>query len=363
MFEGNRYLNSARFKTLIQDQNARYQQAFPLRFLDRTPTVNAEDDEIVGSYTGRVYAADIIADDQAAAVYEGGSFVISTNAIPNIKRGQKFGQAQLNRLGRLARGNGGADDARIFADWEAQTARDLLLSVRMTMNALICAMQIDAFNYDRLGIKLAGVTWGMPAAYKANFSTIWSNPAATPVTDILVLKDYAAETDGQVFDRVTLSSTSFRYMIATTEFKELISGRLGVDIGTTAFNSRQPRMREFAADILGMTIEIEDATVPRQAPDGLRLTDRVLPVNKAILSSTADDNNGTSMDFANGIVTESVVAGIVGGYDGLGGEQFGPVGYYTGPPDLNPPTVIGWGVARGFPRKHNKYATAVLTTH
>jgi hypothetical protein len=49
-------------------------------------------------------------------------------------------------------------------------------------------------------------------------------------------------------------------------------------------------------------------------------------------------------------------------FGGLGGAQYGPIAYAT-PADanLNPPGVVYWGVARGFPRKHLLQASAVLT--
>jgi hypothetical protein len=69
------------------------------------------------------------------------------------------------------------------------------------------------------------------------------------------------------------------------------------------------------------------------------------------------------MDWANAVVTESIVGSMVdmpfGGFDG---PQAGPVGYVTSPnTDLNPPNLTLWGVARGFPRKHKLGANAVLT--
>jgi hypothetical protein len=79
------------------------------------------------------------------------------------------------------------------------------------------------------------------------------------------------------------------------------------------------------------------------------------------LSFTGDDGQSSAYDFANGIVTESIVAPLIAGAPDFGGEQVGPVAFYNGNRELNPPDLRAWAVARGFPRKHDKYATAVLT--
>jgi hypothetical protein len=71
------------------------------------------------------------------------------------------------------------------------------------------------------------------------------------------------------------------------------------------------------------------------------------------------------MDFANGVVTESIVAGLmptqVGTIGGLGNGVRGPVAYSTVKVDLNPPALTLWAVARGWPRRLLLTATAALT--
>ncbi len=74
------------------------------------------------------------------------------------------------------------------------------------------------------------------------------------------------------------------------------------------------------------------------------------------------------MDWGNGIVTETIVAGVMGApiigdnpVFSMGGG-YGPVGYYTPQAaNLNPPGINGFAVVRGFPRKHVAESTAVLT--
>jgi hypothetical protein len=357
-------LDSVKFNALVQDQATRYQQRLPLTFLNMTEVVNADDDEITGYYTGKVYAADLIADDQEAAVYEAGQLEYVTNSIPNLKVGKRFSQSMLNRLNRIKRNYGSAGtrgDVEMFNNWEVVAARDLIRGVNERMNALICAMLIDAVTYNRLGIQLSG-TWGMPSDLKSTPSTAWTSTSATPITDILTMKQYAMDTYGEVYDKLTLSHADFLNMAATTEFKQLLPSVISQPLATTAFNARSANMPEYASLLLKMEIVIEDKQITTQAANGTNSSARVLPLGKVLLSTKADEKDPTAWDFGNAVPTESIVAGLVGDPDNFPmGEQFGPMGYFTGNADLNPPNLIAWGVARGFPRKQRKTCTSVLT--
>jgi len=361
LLSGDKVLSSLRLNQIVKDQAQELLNKQPLLFLDRTAVVDADDDEITGSFAGRVLAADIIADDQEAVVHEGFGLTLATNNIPNIKTGTRIGQAMLNRLNRIRANRGGAGDADVFANFEQRAAANLIIGVRQRMNALICSMMLDSTVYNRLGVQING-SWGMPNDLKVTPTNLWSDAAnATPITDILTLVDYAATTYGESYDRITLSTAAFRQAIKTAEFKNLLPGLFKAAVPSTAFNALQGQMKGWLSDVLnGMEIEISDTKYQTRTEAGTLTTTAVQPVNKVILSSRSDDNNAATWDFANGIVTESIVAGLVGNYD-LGGEQFGPVGYYTGRPDLNPPDVRAWAVARGFPRKHRATASAVLT--
>jgi hypothetical protein len=166
---------------------------------------------------------------------------------------------------------------------------------------------------------------------------------------------------GERYDRVTMSTRAFTYVTQSAEFQNRIKGVLRYAFGTQQINTGDTgQMRQLLSDILNATIELVDTTFWERSNNGAKTRARVLPYNKVILSSTGDDNNRSTMDFANGIVTESVV-GTMLGEEGFNGEAFGPIAYYTGNTSLNPPNITVWGVQRGFPRKHRETATAVLT--
>jgi len=363
LIRGWQFLDSVKINTIVRTLADTLEQQQQLVFLNRTPIVDADDDDIVGKFSGQVFAADIIADDQEAVVYESGKFTFVTSSIPNLKIGQRLSQGMINRLARLRRGIGQRNDLRFLTDWENTMAENLVIGIRQRINALICAMQIDALNYNRLGIKLDNATWGMPADLKVTPAVSWDTAgSATPITDMQVLaNEYAPDVYGEVYNRATMSSKAFRYLTQTTEFQNRISGELRYNFGAGQLNTRDSgSMRQLLANILGMEIEIYDGTYWERSNAGTKQRTRVLPANKVILSNTQDDNNREAMDFANGVVTESIVSGLINEGD-IGGESFGPISYYTGNTDLNPPDIRAWAVARGFPRKHREEATAVLT--
>jgi hypothetical protein len=362
MLQGQRFLNSARIAMIIMTLAAKLDLARPLRFLNRVQSVNAFDDEIIGRFTGQVFAADIIADDQEAVTYEAGKLELVVTGIPNVKLGSRIPQAMLNRMASMTARGGTATEENAMTAFENRLAENLVLGVRQRQNALVCAMMVDDLVYDRFGVKIIG-SFGTPADLKATPVTPWTSTSATPITDIQTMVNYAATVYGQVYNRFELSQQDFLYMVKTTEFKNQATALYRTAIDVAAVNTGNiPLMRRIAGDLLNMTIEIEDATYNERQPNGKIMRKRVLPEGKVLLSNSEDDNNQMVMDLANGIVTESLVAGLTGNApEGLGGEQFGPLGYYTGRPDLNPPDVTGWGVARCFPRKHVPEATAVLT--
>lgn len=363
LLRGNRFLDSAKIQSLVQTLADQLDMNQNLWFLNKTEIVDADDEDIVGKWKGQVYAADIIADDQKAVVYESGSFEFVTNSIPNLKVGQRVNQSMLNRLMRMSRNLGQSNDVKFFTDWENTLAENLVEGVRQRVNALICAMHMDSFTYDRLGVKLSGVGWGMPSDLKVTVGTDWSDTTnATPITDIQVVAvDTAPDTYGEQFDYVVMSSRAFKYVTQNAEFQNRIKGELRYNFGTGQINVRDTgAMKQLLSNILGMDIIIYDATYWTRANNGAKTRERVLPYNKVIFGSNADNNNRNAMDFANGIVTESVVGSFTN-EEGFSGEAFGPISYYTSEENLNPPSITAWSVLRGFPRKHRETCTAVLT--
>src|SRR6185503_2671887 len=232
--------------------------------------------------------------------------------------------------------------------------------------ALLIAMLLDGFSYDRLGIKMVNVSWGMPSDLKITVSPTWDTAgSATPVDNILAAVLIGQTRYGITFNRVSMTTTDFRYMVATAEYqakaKQFLPPQLTFSDLSLANLTQQ---RALAEATLGMTIELNDSRYWSAAANGVQTSAPFHPVGQVILTSSANDNQDSVMDFANGVVTESIVADLVdsGMIGNLGGMQRGPLAYATAAnPNLNPPGVVYWGVKRGFPRKHLLQASARLT--
>jgi hypothetical protein len=368
----DRLLSSVRFNRIVGRLAAVLDVERPLNFLARVPLTPAFDDELTGRFTGRVLAADIVADDQEALVNESLSLDVVTHAAPNVKLGERLGQKLLTRLKQWEQGlyrNVQGENA--LADWENQLADKLVLGVRQRLNAMAAAMMIDSFSYDRFGVKLSGATWGMPPDLKTTVLIAWTNPTtATPISDILGVDAYTRVKYGIVYDVVTMSTADFQLMIATTEFANKATLNVG---GAAAFlltpaalkTASIPDMLNLAGRILNKDIVLDDTTFNERSAAGTLSQSRALPLGKVLLSRKEDEGNGRAYDMANGMVTETMVADMAGASSMVGGglpaDAFGPIGYFTARPDLNPPDVVCWAVARAFPRKFVPESTAVLT--
>lgn len=225
----------------------------------RIPDVNATDEEIVARYEGTPLIADIVADDARAGVYTMGKFVYEANKLPNLKIGLGMNQSTINLIDRLMGNYAGPDDLGLFTNNQNRSIQQVLLGVRQRAEQLRVAMLCDGlgFSYDRLGIKLSSVTWGMYSDLKVTVGTGWDTAAsATPVGDILGVKLTGSVRYGTNFNRVTMSTQAFRYMIATTEYQNKARTYLAPNVSFTNLNTADlASQRVLAQNVLGMEIE------------------------------------------------------------------------------------------------------------
>ena len=337
-----------------------------LPFLARTPIVNAVDSEIMARFTGGVLIADLVADGQAALVYSADKMSFTSTTIPNLKIGRNVTQEIINQLTALQGANGGVTDTDGVLDWTTRYLAFVLAGVEQRMEALLIAMAIDGFTYERLGIRMDGVTWGMPADLKITVAQGWAdNPVlATPVADLWAARLVAQTRYGKVYNRVTMSTPAFQAMIATNEFQAKARTFLAPNVSDVNLSLTDLTAQQIIANnITGLSVELYDGRYQSQDASGRIMSEPGLPLDRIILANSADDNDPAIADFANGIVTESVVASYVGNtavIGGMDGPAYGPIAYATANPTLNPPDMTWWGVARGFPRKHQLEATATL---
>jgi hypothetical protein len=358
-------LGAARLTGIIQGlYDPRLLPQRPVWVGARVPIVPATDEEIFGRFIGVPVIADIIADDAAAAVYTIGKFSFETTRIPNLKFGMPVNQATLNQIDRLVNGYAPPDDMGIFTQWQNTMIANAKSGVLMRMEVLTVAMLLDNLNYDRLGVKLSGVTFGMPSDLKATTAIPWDVPAtATPVNDTFGLKLVGSVRYGVNLDRVTLSTQAFRYMIATTEFQNKARQYLAPNVSYTNLAlANLDQQRTIAQNVLGMAIELDDRRVWQQDGNGATSSMPILPVTSVLLTSTDADGNSQAWDFANAVVTESMLGSTGTVVGNIPQRVRGPISYATlADSALNPPGLITWGVGRGMPRRKFQPVSAALT--
>jgi hypothetical protein len=364
VLQGNRWLDNAVIQTIVETLASQLDKRRPLRFLDRVAKVDALDDEIFGRWTGNVLAADVVADSQKAVVVSAGNLEVLTTTIPNIKLGWSIDQAMLNRMNAISeRGATRMEVNAMYEFWNNLIA-NLMIGVRERQNALVCGMMLDSIVYDRWGVKITA-NYGAPSDLKITPAVPWTDAVnSKPLTDILTAKNNAVDKYGKTYDRMTLPRRNLDHLINSDEFKSRAAALYGFQIPAAAVNvGNRELMESFVGRLLDLEVDIDNATYKEQTAEGKQVTRRVLPFGKVILTRKDDDMDGTVMDLANAMVTEAMVAKMAGqAPEGLSGERFGPVGYWTlQEPNLNPPGVVAWCVARCFPRRKSKEATLVLT--
>jgi hypothetical protein len=345
-----------------------------LKFVNRTPFTPAADNEIVGRWINRVQIADLISDDARALTYSAGKLQLESNIVPNIKHGRRLTQENLHQLASINAnptwpvGQTAGINNEIFGNVLPSIVDDLRTGIYQRCEALLVAMHLDTVAYNRFGIQVSG-TWGIPADLKVTPAVPWTDAVnGDPVNDVWNLMLVASTRYGAKFNRATMSTQAFRYMINTAKFQTM--ARVTVPL-LFNYGSRPQAdityQKTVAQNILGLDeLELYDARYWSQDEAGNLNSAPYLPINKVILSSTSNDNNPGVQDFANGITAESMLSGLLpnsgtGVIGNFAAGMRGPIAYTSCDPALNPPTLTVWGVMRGFPRRFMLQASAVMT--
>lgn len=375
-----RFLNSANIQRIVETAASVLERERPLTYIDRLSSVNATDDEITGRFVARQLAADVMAPDQKALVYEAGQLQLFIHQLAKIKYGRNFSESQLIQIDKLRNGLVRRTEQDAWFDFEQNFGANLLHGVRMRQNQLAVGMMLDSLTYNRFGMQLTNLSWGMPANLKVTMSPALSLDGGTtsnvanakPVAAILNMDRVDADNYGLGrFNRVTLGTKALDLITQTDDFRNRASMYTGLAFpmaaGMLGIESRQAMVNLFGQILEGKQIVLDDAQIREQAADGSMATSRYLPDNKIILDRTS--NGPMEWDWGNAILIESMVAEMIGGGSIIGENprmfadgSYGPLAYYTGASaDLNPPGLNGWVCSRGFPRKFVPEANAVIT--
>jgi hypothetical protein len=371
------FFNAARVNAVMQGAYDPRLNPQPLVWDKRIPTVPATDDEILARFISFPMTADLIADDAAAVVYQFGKFQYDTYKIPKLKAGIALNEVQLRQLDRIRTNTATRDEQGIFSNWEQRIVSSARYMVDIRREALLIAMLFDGLSYDRFGIKLSGVTWGMYSDLKVTPSVAWSSTSATPITDLQTVRRIARMRYGINYNRVTMSSQALIYAAATTEFQNLskyfVAPFLYGAPGPTSPNAGDGQLAGLLSQILSgipgtgtggigpMTVELDDRRFWTQGADGVVQSSNLWPTAGVVLSDSTQDGNSMMWNFANTPLMEKVVADLSGNGPAVA-TSFGPTVYPTlANLAVNPPGINYWGVQRGMPRKAMLMANAALT--
>jgi hypothetical protein len=339
-------------------------------FSRRVPDVPATEGELLMRVFGRPQIADLVGDGAAAVEYRYGKSTFESFDVPNIKHGRGLNQEQINQLRVLAVNTGGIPGQDVenspYAVQERNILASLLTGVRQRIEALKVAMVIDqGYSYNRLGIQMTGVTFGTPSDLKLTPSNPWTDHTnGDPVGDLLSTQYYARIKYGADYTRATMSTQALREAIQCVKFQNQAKLVLPTSLSITnlSINNLKQLQALFEA-VSGFTIQLYDTVYWSQDEAGTEASGRYMPINLVVLDSPSNDGDPDIWNFGNVEVTESIIGslfpvpGMVGRFNG---PTRGPVAYATVPYHMNPPSVSYWAVARGWPRKINPYANAVL---
>lgn len=340
-----------------------------LKFLNRIPIVSAIDSEIIARRTARVTVADFVLNDHKAVIRATRPVRTQTVDIPKYKHGSMISEGMQELLDRINAQQATRRQISLAEEYVANSISELRDGVYARMETMCVAMAIDAFSYSKMGIQIENATWGMPSDLKITPLHLWTDPTnATPIDDILTLRNLMLYKYGVVVDRITLSTPTLQLIYKTDEFlaKSALYRQI---VGFTVANFPTADLGLmkilFTRMLEGMEVETYDAQVWAESMNGAETSSRYFPVNKVLISTSQADGNASLWDFGNGEVQETrpgAVPLIIGG--DFGAVQEGPVAYATAAdPHGNPPGQILWAVGRGFPRKYKESITGVITAY
>lgn len=341
------------------------------RWINRLPAVPARPGEIMVRVKHRVLRADIIADDAKARIQSSVQFQPIGVDIPNIKHGVGLNQATINTLDRLAEGVAGRDEAGQALVDTRTFMEDLVEGVWSAMNEIAVLMMLDrGLTYSNFGIQFA-MNFGAPSELKVNSSpVVEANPTTSDVIDeILGLLSTARVLYGQTYNRMELSTSAFRAITNTTQYQQRVQGMLflsGLTFAQVISNQDFGTMQQMLSRMLGgIQVVLVDDRKWVQAANGDVAQSTYLPERYVLFTNTADDNRRSTWDWADDIVSETILGRMAQGASVFGlqgmGRRRGMVGFSSlASHDMNPPGLNMWAVRRGFARKKSVTASASL---
>jgi hypothetical protein len=224
--------------------------------------------EALTTSNGSAVAADVIAMDSSIPLKMRDSISKYNGDIPKLGQELALRETQLTQLDILARNSNQTTQliAKIYQDTPRVIKAVYETLEYMFLQALSTGVTaVQDPNNVGTGIR---IDYGYLSANKfGTVGAVWSNTAATPLTDLARLQAKAT-TDGNAPTRFMMDRTTFNRMVATAEAK----GAYAAFIGNYGTNQQTPTLSQFnqaLQDRYGYTIEIVERSVTFER-DGTR---------------------------------------------------------------------------------------------
>lgn len=371
------YLRDLRIDEIMEDMQDIRVLPGKLTFLDRLMKTPAPNSQLVAKHQGRVQIAPMIAVGAKAPIYKSQRFTVESNTLGKIKFGTHFSEDEMEEWLDLIDTSMKDPGSVLAGGMIRNTVKTQMMGILQQMEWLAVAMQLDGqlgtSSYSRVGYFLEGVTWGRYSDLKATPTIPWqANPTtATPINDILAMKQLRAEKYGRVTNRITMRTSVFRAIINTTEYQNKARQFLAPNVSYVNIplvNNAQNR------DLLGLVLEgmelvLTDTRYWNEDDSGTWSNQAYLPTTTTapvILDDSSDDGMGDVQDFGVGMPMESRMReiGAPEGNSMIIGGPSGPVNrmisYAAVPPSMDPVGLTIFSAMKGFPRLYQRDSNAVL---
>jgi hypothetical protein len=345
-FNGQRLMERVKYWT----ENPK-DDKYPLLYERRMPIVSytpKNESKIDHKVRGNIFMADVIADDQEASIQDTvGRFEFVPNSIPSLKIGSRLSESTLIRI--YEQSIKPTEKSEKFLDkWFDNLAENLAIGLRQRRNQLSVMYMLGASDFNNYGVVVRldlGIPEGVHSTVES--ATFKNKPLSVIRKHLRFIKRFY----GATYDRMTLSSEALQDIVSTQENK-----RLNKTVGNTDHAVKE------LSKTLKLDVELDDSTFLQRSLGGETKEVRYLPANEILFSSKKNDNNPEICHFASTVCTESIVSSIFDDGKIKGGAQHGPIAYFTGNRDLNPPDIRAWAVTRGLPVIKDLTAFSSITT-
>lgn len=230
---------------------------FP-RFLSRRFSLSGQWDAI-HQVSSRVMA-DVIAMDSSIPLKRREAISSAKGEIPKLAMEMQLNETQLTNLLTM-------QSSSLFTEQQliAELFRDLASCIRGQYERLdylflkgLSSGVVEVDNTDNVGIGVR-LDYQYPAANQFTSSLPWTNPLATPFTDLQPLLA-KARLDGNRIRRIMLDRATWQGILDTDQAKQIYAEALGIVTGAPASLIMEDRFNQIVQSNYGFVFEIVERT-------------------------------------------------------------------------------------------------------